>query len=52
MVPGMLVLGCSASREVSRIRVILRADFAIRGFAISLFALSDVALPDPCLAFL
>jgi hypothetical protein len=42
-VPGMLVLGCSATLAVSKFRSAILADLAIRGFAISFSMLTRVA---------
>ncbi len=50
-VPGMVVLGCSGIRAVSRFSSAILADLAMRGFAISFLTLARVALPG-FLAFL
>jgi hypothetical protein len=41
-VPGIVVLGCSGTRAVSRFRSAILADLAIRGCAISSFTLARV----------
>ena len=50
-VPGMVVLGCSLVRAVSRFSSAIPADLAMRGFAISFLALANVARPDFVLLF-
>ncbi|MHB8486288.1 MAG: hypothetical protein ACYDCM_11275 [Candidatus Acidiferrales bacterium] len=53
-VPGMVALGCSGIRPVSKFSSAILADFAMRGFAISFLflTLDPVALPDSFLALL
>jgi hypothetical protein len=51
-VPGMVVLGCSGIRAVSRFSCVILADLAMRGFAISLLTLARVGLPGSFLCFL
>jgi hypothetical protein len=51
-VPGMVVLGCSRMRVVSRFSSAILADLAMRGFAISFLTLARVALPVFVLTFL
>ncbi len=51
-VPGMVALGCSGMREVSRFSSATLADLAMRGFAISLLTLARVALADSFFDFL
>ena len=51
-VPGMVVLGCSGIRVVSRFSSVILADLAMRGFAISFFTPACVALPAAFLCFL
>jgi hypothetical protein len=51
-VPGMVTLGCSRIRDVSRFSSPILADLAMRGFAISLLTLARIALPDSFLVFL
>jgi hypothetical protein len=51
-VPGMVVLGCSGIRAVSRFSSLIVADLAMRGFAISLLTLARVAWTGSFLAFL
>jgi hypothetical protein len=43
-VPGMVVLGFSGIRAVSRFSSVVRADLAVRGFAISFWTLARVEL--------
>jgi hypothetical protein len=43
-VPGTVILGCSGMRAVSKFISAIRADLAMRGFAISFFTLSCVVL--------
>jgi hypothetical protein len=50
-VPGMVVLGCSRVRAVSRFSSVLLADLAMPGFAISFLTLAYVARPDFLLLF-
>ena len=50
-VPGMVVLGCSGIRPVSRFSSVILADLAIRGFAISFLTLACVARSDFVLLF-
>jgi len=45
-VPGMVALGCSGIRVISRFSSAILADLAMRGLAISLLTLACVALPD------
>jgi hypothetical protein len=47
----MLTLGCSRGRAVSRFSSAILADLAMRGFAISVWTLARVALPDSVSAF-
>ena len=49
---GMVVLGCSGIRAVSRFSSVILADRAMRGFAISFLTLARMALPGSFLAFL
>jgi hypothetical protein len=51
-VPGMVVLGCSGIRAVSRFSSASLADLAMRGFAISLLTLARVALSESLLVLL
>jgi len=51
-VPGMVTLGCSEIRAVSRFSSDILADLAMRGFAISFMTLARVALLDSFLRFL
>jgi hypothetical protein len=51
-VPGMVVLGCSGIREVSRFSSATLADLAMRGFAISFVTLTRVAVSDSLLVLL
>jgi len=51
-VPGMVVLGCSEIRIVSRFSSVILADLAIRGFAISCLTLARIALAGSLLLFL
>jgi hypothetical protein len=44
-VPGMMALGCSRVRPVSRFSCAVLADLAMCGFAISFLTLACVALP-------
>jgi hypothetical protein len=44
-VPGMVVLGCSAIRVVSKFSSAIRADLLMRGFAIS-FLTARIAFLD------
>ena len=50
-VPGMVVLGCSRVRAVSRFSSVILADLAMRGFAISFLTLARIARPDFVLRF-
>ena len=50
-VPGMVVLGSSRVRAVSRFSSEILADLAMRGFAISFLTLACVARPDLVLLF-
>jgi hypothetical protein len=43
-VPGMVVLGCSRFRAVSRFSSAILADLAMRGFAISFVTSARVAV--------
>jgi len=51
-VAGMVVLGGSGIREVSRFSCAILADLAMRGMAISFFTLLRLALPGAFLGFL
>jgi hypothetical protein len=51
-VPGIVTLGCSGIREVSKFSSAIFADLAMRGFAISRLTLASDALPVFFLAFL
>ena len=51
-VPGIVMLGCSEIRAVSKFSSAIFADLAMRGFAISLLTLIRVALPVFFLVFL
>ena len=51
-VPGMVTLGCSGIRAVSRFNSAILADLAMRGFAISLLTPVLVEASDSFLAFL
>ena len=51
-VPGIVVLGCSGIRAVSRFSSATLADLAMRGFVISFLTLARVALPGSFLLFL
>ena len=51
-VPGMVVLGCSGIRVVSRFSSAIFADLAMRGFPISFVTLARVALMSSFLALL
>jgi len=51
-VPGMVELGCSGIRAVSRFRSATLADLVMRGFAISLLTLARVAMSDSFLVLL
>ena len=51
-VPGMVVLGGSEIRAVSKFSSAIFADLAMRGFAISLLTLTNDALPVFFLVFL
>jgi len=51
-VPGMVALGCSRIRAVSRFRSATLADLAMRGFAISFVTLARVAVSDSFLVLL
>lgn len=51
-VPGMVVLGRSAMRLVSRFRCVILADLAMRGLAISFLTLARVASLASLLVFL
>ena len=51
-VPGMVVLGCSGTRVVSRFSSVVLADLAMRGLAISFLTLARIALSDSLLVFL
>jgi hypothetical protein len=51
-VPGIEVLGCSGTRATSKFSSAIRADFAMRGFAISFLTLACVAASDSFLCFL
>jgi hypothetical protein len=51
-VPGMVVVGCSGIRAVSRFSSAILADLAMRGFAISFLTLAVVELSGFFLAFL
>ncbi|HLW98551.1 MAG TPA: hypothetical protein VKR82_07890 [Candidatus Acidoferrales bacterium] len=51
-VPGMVTLGCSGIRAVSRFNSAIFADLAMRGFAISFLTLVLVEASDSFLAFL
>src|SRR6202022_4440043 len=51
-VPGMVVLGCSGIRVVSKFSSAILADLALRGFAISFLTLARVALCDSSLFLL
>jgi hypothetical protein len=46
--PGMVALGCSEIRVVSKFSSAILADLAMRGFAISFLTLARVAFPDSC----
>ncbi len=50
-VPGMVALGGCGVRVVSRFSAAILADLAMRGFAISVWTLARVALPDSVSAF-
>ena len=51
-VPGIVVLGCSRIREVSRFSAAILPDLAMRGFAISFLTLARVDSLGFFLAFL
>jgi hypothetical protein len=51
-VPGMVVLGRSRVRVVSRFSSIILADLAVRGLAISFVTLARIAVSDSLSAFL
>ena len=51
-IPCIVALGCFAKRAASRLRSTIRADLAMRGFAISSVTLTRVALADSRLLFL
>jgi hypothetical protein len=51
-VPGIVVLGCSRIRAVSRFSSAILPDLDTRGFAISFLTLARVELPVFFLAFL
>src|ERR1700680_2647382 len=51
-VPGIVVLGCSGIRAVSRFSSVILADLAMRGSAISFLTLERIALSDSLLLFL
>ena len=51
-VPGIVVLGCSGIREVSKFSSAILADLAMRGFAISFVTLARVALSRCIFLFL
>jgi hypothetical protein len=51
-VPGIVVVGCSGIRAVSKFSSAILADLAMRGFAISLLTLARIELLDFLLAFL
>ena len=50
-VPGMVVLGCSIFRPVSRFSSAILADLAVRGFAISFLPLARVPVFGSFLPF-
>jgi hypothetical protein len=50
-VPGMVVLGCSRIRAVSRFSSAILPDLDMRGFAISFLTLARVELPGFFFAF-
>ncbi len=50
--PGMVVLGRSGIREVSKFSSAILADLDMRGFAISFLTLACVALPNSFLVLL
>jgi hypothetical protein len=49
-VPGMVILGCSRIRVVSRFSSAILPDLAIRDFTISFFTLAGIASPGLFLA--
>ena len=51
-VPGMVVLGRSGTRAISRFRSAILADLAMRGLAISFLTLARVESPSSFLDFL
>lgn len=51
-VPGMVMLGCSGIRAVSRFCSAIFADLAMRGLPISFVTLARIALPGSFLALL
>ncbi|MGA7556851.1 MAG: hypothetical protein WBW54_24130, partial [Candidatus Acidiferrales bacterium] len=51
-VPGMVLLGCSGFRAVSRFSSAILADLAMRGLAISILTLARVELSAFFLRFL
>ena len=51
-VPGIEVLGCSGIRVISKFSSAIRADLAMRGFAISFLTLACVAVSGSFLCFL
>ena len=51
-VPGMVVLGCSGIRALSKFSSVILADLAMRGFAISFLTLARVTLTCSFLRFL
>ena len=50
-VPGMVTVGCSGIRAVSRFSFPSLADLAMRGFAISFLTLANVSSLNSFLAF-
>jgi hypothetical protein len=51
-VPAIEVLGCSGIRVISKFSSAIRADLAMRGFAISFLTLACVAVSGSLLCFL